>query len=191
LATSQYFNGHQDEIEIRLKLRSIWFKTTGVLERPYLKKGRKLEELLCRCVGVYAGDLAEVLERDAQTTFNQMIGMTAAASTCMSCMHDIQEHWQKARDQYSQIKPVDALGHRYRPKNLAPADFALELQDHLILWSKREALPSAVKLEITALVGLTVTVKVLGSDQAESYLRALEDYWRSALGVRIQVALEI
>jgi len=191
LSLSSIFQDHQDEIEIRLGLRQIWFKTLGVLERPYLKKGRKREELLCRCAGVYTGDLKEILHSNYQTTFEQMIQLSRAASTCMSCFRDIEEQWQHIRNQTPELHPIDASGKRFRPLKLAPADFALLLDENLQLWREREKIPSQLLIEIAALEGLRVYVRVEGTDQGQGYLTALEEYWRSTLGVSVQVTPEI
>jgi bacterioferritin-associated ferredoxin len=191
LSLSPIFKDHKDEIEIRLGLRQIWFKTLGVLERPYLKKGRSREELLCRCAGVYSGDLKDILHSQLQTTFAQMIQLSRAASTCMSCVSDVEQQWQQIRNQTPELHAIDASGKRFRPLKLAPADFALLLDEHLELWREREKIPTELRLEICALEGLKVYVRVDGTDKQQGYLQALEEYWRSTLSVSVQVAPEV
>lgn len=191
LSLLEQFNNHVDEIELRLTVRALWFKTLGVLEKPYLKKSRKPEELLCRCVGVYQGDIKELLLANTELTFDQMIHQSTAASTCMSCLDDLKKSWQKTLDHTPTLKPIDSAGRRYRPLNKTPADFALHLDEHLKIWMKREKIPTEMQIELSGLSGLQIQCRVVGTERALDYLKALEEYWRSTLGVSVQVSLEI
>lgn len=188
LPWSEWLAPHDGRL-VALALRQLWFERLGVVDRPAMHKGRSPDELVCRCRGVYESELRELIRPDQMLSLEELVARTQASRVCQSCRQDVSKIWQDQSAQTKKVQRRDERGRWHRLGGMTPAEFILALDRELKTFRTRERVPEQVHTEILDLKGSQVGLKLEGVVQKESFAKSLEDYWCSALGVRVEVTL--
>lgn len=177
---------------------SLWLLHKAI--EDYLGTATTLNEqndLLCLCFGVGLKELKKQILTRLDYDLANLIAETMATSACGSCRPSIQRAIVDIREKHGRIlgldhsqSNVDKDGHWIKIKGLYPADLLIKLDDLKKVWMEREAIQDLFEINIVKIEGhhLWLRVALADSSQEDSerflkILAALNDYWRSEMGV--------
>ncbi len=139
---------------------------------------RPSETLICRCFGLYSGQIEEMLLKDPSLDLLKVGEETRAGAGCASCLDDIEEAIDDARDRLG-VDPtvVDA---NYLVAGLYQAQLVLKIDEAL------SQMPLARGLFITSLEGHQL--ELMGNiETSDSLAQIIENEIREKIGARIRV----
>ncbi len=163
----------------------------------YFGRGRSLasqENLICHCYGVSREDLKTNLISRIDYDLEIIIAETKATSACGTCTAKIVRELKKIREDHGLVKGfkdartrVDKDGNWIKINNMYPAELLIKLEELKIQWMIRENLVDLYKIEIVELEGHHVDLAVVSllvgkSDNSETLIKALSEYWKSEIG---------
>lgn len=154
-------------------------------------------DLVCRCFGVYRSQIEKVVLKNSAATVMDMTNELNAAAGCVSCKGEIESLIQQTRDRHGLIPGVDnrrakidRFGKRVRLKGMTPAQFVLYVDPLIQEWLDKQELSDRYAIEIAAIEGMMLDVKVSPSDKnAQEIVRTLEDYLNDLLSLRLGLSL--
>jgi NAD(P)H-nitrite reductase large subunit len=124
---------NSDFISLPLKLlHNAIDKYQGQTYRFELLK-EKSDTLICRCFGVFKGQITDVLKNDPEGHLLTVLDQTNATGGCSSCKHDVEKMIEEFRGEEVLFVPK-----KERVLGLSPAQLHLKIDEEIKPWSGSE-----------------------------------------------------